>query len=176
MSAADFSDRIDSLLKLSPSFRPIKTTQTKIDRYSDKYLSHVINGADRRDRINSIQTNLEFFPEELHSVYNSSETPARTKKKSTNHSVSFKETISQLESLAQKEESNGDDGDDKEKEKKDKSIEDFNDDEVENEEFDDEEFEDDTDYNLSYFDNGEDHVGGVGGAGDYDDGIDEAVF
>ena len=37
------------------------------------------------------------------------------------------------------------------------------------EEIEDEEFEDETDYNYSYFDNGEDN-------GDYDDGNEEAVF
>lgn len=161
IKSAEYSDRIDSLLKISPSFRPIKTAHTKIDRYTDKYLSHVINANDRRERLNSIQTSLEFFPEELHSVYIQESTTVKSlKKKSSNlNSVSFKDTLNHLETLAQKEESsNGEEG-----------KEDGDDDEEGHEEVEDEEFEDETDYNYSYFDNGEDN-------GDYDDGNDEAVF
>lgn len=160
IKSAEYSDRIDSLLKISPSFRPIKTTQAKIDRYSDKYLKHVINANDRRERLNSIQTSLEFFPEELHSIYVQDSSIKSTKKKSTTNSVSFKDTLNQLETLAQKEESsNGEEGKEDEED----------DDEEGQEEVEDEEFEDETDYNYSYFDNGEDN-------GDYDDGNDEAVF
>lgn len=160
LKSAEYSDRIDSLLRISASFRPIKTTQTKIDRYSDKYLSHAISSNDRRERLSSIQTSLEFFPEELHSVYSTGESALKTtkKKSSTANSVSFKETLTHLETLAQKEESsNGEE------------VKEDEDDEGEHEEVEDEEFEDETDYNYSYFDNGEDN-------GDYDDGNDEAVF
>lgn len=160
LKSAEYSDRIDSRLRISPSFRPVKTTQTKIDRYSDKYLSHVIRSNDRRERLSSIQTNLEFFPEELHSIYSSGESSLKTtkKKSSTPNSVSFKDTLTHLETLAQKEESsNGEEAKEEEE------------DEGEHEEVEDEEFEDETDYNYSYFDNGEDN-------GDYDDGNDEAVF
>lgn len=145
---------------MSASFRPIKTNQTKIDRYSDKYLSHVISSNDRRERLSTIQSSLEFFPEELHSVYVQSnhETGNKKKKLNTTPSVSFKETISHLETLAQKEESsNGEE-----------TKEDEDDGEA-HEDVEDEEFEDETDYNYSYFDNGEDN-------NDYDDGNDEAVF
>lgn len=159
LKSAEYSDKIDSLLKFSASFRPIKTTQQKIDRYSDKYLSHVINSNDRRERISSIQSNLEFFPEELHSVYQSDTSGSKRKKSSVTSTVSFKDTLNHLESLAQKEESNNEE----EKEKEDEE------DGAAGEEIEDEEFEDETDYNYSYFDNGEDH-------GDYDDGNDEAVF
>lgn len=162
IKSAEYSDRIESLLKISPSFRPIKTTQTKIDRYSDKYLSHVIKANDRRERLNSIQSSLEFFPEELHSVYlqdsSMKSSSSSTKKKSSTNSVSFKDTLNHLETLEQKEESsNGEEAKEGE------------DDDEGNEEIEDEEFEDETDYNYSYFDNGEDN-------GDYDDGNDEAVF
>lgn len=161
LKSAEYSDKLDSLLRMSASFRPIKTNQTKIDRYSDKYLSHVINSNDRRERLSSIQSSLEFFPDELHSVYAQSghETGNKKKKLNTNSSVSFKETISHLETLAQNEEpSNGEEAKD----------EDEDDEEAAND-VEDEEFEDETDYNYSYFDNGEDN-------NDYDDGNDEAVF
>lgn len=162
LKSSEYNDRIDSLLRMSASFRPIKTNQAKIDRYSDKYLSHVINSNDRRERLSTIQSSLEFFPEELHSVYVQSATNEignKKKKLNTSSSVSFKETISHLETLAQKEESsNGEEAKDEE-----------DDDEEANNDVEDEEFEDETDYNYSYFDNGEDN-------NDYDDGNDEAVF
>ena len=65
-----------------------------------------------------------------------------------------------MDSLAQKEESNNEEEAEKDKE---------DDEEGPNEELEDEEFEDETDYNYSYFDNGEEY-------GDYDDGNDETVF
>lgn len=165
IKSAEYSQKIDFLLRISPAFRPVKTSQSKIDRYSDKYLSHVINANDRKERLNSIETNLEFFPEELHVVYNDpGASKASRKKSSVSSTVSFKDTISQLDTLAQKEESNNEEDAEKEKEK-----ENEDDEEGQNEELEDEEFEDETDYNYSYFDNGEDH-------GDYDDGNDEAVF
>ena len=148
-------------MRISPSFRPVKTSQAKIDRYSDKYLSHVIYANDKKERLNLIETNLEFFPEELHVVYHEpGASKASRKKSSVSSTVSFKDTISQLDTLAQKEESNNE-------EEAEKGNDD--DEEGQNEELEDEEFEDETDYNYSYFDNGEDH-------GDYDDGNDEAVF
>lgn len=118
-----------------------------------------MNVNDRREKLNSIQTSLDFFPEELHSVYIQDSSIKSTKKKSsTTNSVSFNDTLNHLETLAQKEESsNGEEGKEDE------------DDEEGHEEVEDEEFEDETDYNYSYFDNGEDN-------GDYDDGNDEAVF
>ena len=108
-------------MKISPSFRPVKASQPKIDRYSDKYLSHVINSHDRRERLESMQTNLEFFPEELHVVYVPSTDFGSKNKKKSSASVSFKDTISHLDILAQKEESNNDENgkDEKEKEKED---------------------------------------------------------
>lgn len=163
IKSAEYSEKIDSLLRISPTFRPVKTSQTKIDRYSDKYLSHVINANDRKERLNYIETSLEFFPDELHVVYNEpGASKASLKKSSVSSTLSFKDTISQLDTLAQKEESSSNNEEAAEKENED-------DEEGKNEEIEDEEFEDETDYNYSYFDNGEDH-------GDYDDGNDEAVF
>ena len=121
----------------------------------------MISANDRKERLNSIETNLEFFPEELHAVYNEPGASKSSRKKSSvSSTVSFKDTISQLDSLAQKEESNNEEEAEKDKE---------DDEEGHNEELEDEEFEDETDYNYSYFDNGEEY-------GDYDDGNDEAVF
>ena len=119
---------------------------------------------DQRERerlcLSSIQSNLDFFPEELHSIYQFDPNASKRKKSSVSSNVSFKETLSHLESLAQKEESNNEE----EKKSNEEEEEDLG-----GEELEDEEFEDETDYNYSYFDNGEDH-------GDYDDGNDEAVF
>lgn len=121
----------------------------------------MISSNDRRERLSSIPASLEFFPEELHSVYLSGESSLKTSKKksSATNPVSFKDTLNHLETLAQKEESsNGEDVKEEDEEE-----------EGEHEDVEDEEFEDETDYNYSYFDNGEDN-------GDYDDGNDEAVF
>lgn len=121
----------------------------------------MISANDKRERLNSIETSLEFFPEELHVVYNEPGASKTSRKKSSVASVvSFKDAISQLDSLAQKEESNNEEEAEKDNE---------DDEEGQNEEIEDEEIEDETDYNFSYFDNGED-------CGDYDDGNDEAVF
>lgn len=148
----------------------MKTTQQKIDRYSDKYLSHVSpnGGSEPKERLSStsIQCNLDFFPEELHSVYHQydqSNTLKRKKSSVTSTVVSFSDTLNRLESLAQKEESTN------EEEKGEEDDEDK--DALEVEGIEDEEFEDETDYNFSYFDNGEDY-----GGGDYDEGNDEAIF
>lgn len=168
--SAEYSDRLDSKMRTSSFFRPIKSTQNKIDRYSDKYLSHIASAADRRERLNTINTDLSFFPEELHVVYAADRKLSSTSSSmaGAKRSVSFKETLSHLDAIAQKEETAGDDGEDKPKKE---GGEDDQDDDLEVD-FEDEEFEDDTDYNLSYFDNGEDN------GGDYDEGggNDEAVF
>ena len=93
---------------------------------------------DRRERLNSIETNLEFFPEELHVVYNEPGASKSSRKKSSvSSTVSFKETISQLDTLAQREESNNEDETEKDKEQEE------DDEEGQNEEPEDEEFEDD---------------------------------
>lgn len=175
MKSVEYSDRLDSLLKLSASFRPLKSDKAKIDRYSDKYLSHLNSLKDRKESLSSIKTNLDFFPDELHSVYGFSGTLEgnkikRQKSSSSSLSVSFNETISQLDHLAQKESTAEDASDEDGAERGEKNEDGEDVDGVEGE-IEDEEFEDDTDYNVSYFDNGDDFNG------DYDDnGNDEAVF
>ena len=107
-----------------------------------------------------METDLSFFPEELHSVYSSSSTTQVKAASKAKKAVSIKDTLSQLEEIASKEE---------DKQEKDAEDEEEEADEEEAYEEEEEEFEDETDYNFSYFDNGEDY-------GDYDDGNDEAVF
>lgn len=154
-------------MRISPSFRPTKATQSKIDRYSDRYLSHA---NEKKERLSSIKSNPEFFPEELHSVYTAQGPSKLAKKKggssANNSSTNFKDTLllSQLDALAQKEESSQG-----ESSERGESDNDEDEDKEGLEDIEDEEFEDETDYNYSYFDDGEDH-------GDYDDGNDEAVF
>ena len=176
LAATEYNERIKTALQQTPAFRPLKSTQTskpllvmswsnaplvEIDRYSDKYLSKTAQSDQKRERLSSIVTNLAFFPEELHSVYE----PAAVSKTSTavKKSVSIKETLTHLDEIAMKEEEGKETG-----EKADGAEED-DDEDADEAVYEEDEFEDETDYNASYFDNGEDY-------GDYDDGNDEAVF
>lgn len=114
-----------------------------------------------------METDLSFFPDELHSVYVPGLASGALAKasKAKKPVVSLNETLSHLDEIAMKEEEQ-DGSAAKEEDKNGDEEDEENDDEAV---YEDEEFEDETDYNFSYFDNGEDY-------GDYDDGNDEAVF
>lgn len=136
----------------------------EIDRYSDKYSVSAVQSAENREKLSNLETDLSFFPEELHSVYVPGlATGALSKASKVKKHISINEALSHLDEIAMKEQ----DSANKEDEKGDNDNED---EEVEDENvYEEDEFEDETDYNFSYFDNGEDY-------GDYDDGNDEAVF
>lgn len=136
-----------------------------IDRYSDKYKT------DRQEtstvKISSIQTDLLFFPSELHSVYNPSLGIKLTQTKKVSfvpfNVGTFDELERQEEQIASLEESQGLAGGKGDEEEEIVPAEEYN----------EEEFEEETDYNLSYFEPGDDYGdyddGGRGG-GDYDEG------
>ena len=144
-------NKLDSLAKFTPYNISENTTKIekvkKIERWSDRYIQrntkvHAIKLAKAMD------TDLAFFPEELHSVLISTHSTDLKEKKN----VSFEEVLAKrLGTL--------DTRDDKEKEGEEDSED--NDDEVVYEE---EEFEDDDDYTNAYFDDG-DGYGDEGGGG-----------
>jgi DNA-directed RNA polymerase III subunit RPC7 len=126
----------------------------EIDRYSDKYVSH-LQAHDRRGKIHAIVTDLSFFPEELHTVYNA-EKAQKMAKSQVVKQVSFTDTLAKLKDLE------GDDGDEEEEGAE---VEEGEDEVV----YEEEELEDETDYNVNYFDNGEEY-------GDYDDGDEGPIY
>ena len=103
---------------------------------------------------------MSYFPEELHSVYD----PEKAKKwaaanaanRSSGEGKSFGEALAKLKDLETKEATEGNATAEEEEEEEEFIYE-------------EDEFEDETDYNLSYFDNGEDF-------GDRDDGDDGPVY
>lgn len=126
-------------------------------------------GIDHKGRVLAINTCLSFFPEELHSVYNvekAQKLARRCGAPSTKGGggASFDETLAKLRSLEYRDQeeiviTTDGKGENQDNEEDDK-------DEVLYEE---EELEDETDYNLNYFDNGEDY-------GDYDDGDEGPIY
>lgn len=145
----------------------------EIDRYSDKYVAH-LRAQDKRGKIHAIVTDLSFFPEELHSAYNHEMAQRlHSRLKTQPKKATFLDTLAQLRELERAdgaaENGGGDEGEggggggggrggdeDDEEEDEDEAV------------YEEEELEDETDYNVSYFDNGED-------GGDYDDG-DEGPY
>ena len=106
----------------------------------------------RKGKIIAIKTDLAFLPEELHAIYNvekAQKYAAANARKQV--SFSFGDTLAKLEKLDDEHHPS-----EEKEEEEDEPQEDFED---------EDDLEDDTDYNLSYFDNGEDY-----GGGDYDDG------
>ncbi|CEP18891.1 hypothetical protein [Parasitella parasitica] len=139
------------MVKDSPFHLTAPPPPPDIERYSDKY--KVI--APKRS-LRDIETNLDFFPEELQTVID----PKRGKKKQKSRAAI--DEYGQLEALLNAEGKDGED-EDEDGEKKE-------DDDAENEEEyeDEEELIDDNDYADTYFDNGE--------GDDDDDGDNEDAY
>jgi hypothetical protein len=175
LQAAEYADQLDRRMRSSVFFRPLRCAQYKIDRYSDRYLGAHAIGDGKLDRISLITTSAAFLPEELHALAGFGEARSRSKGAKTGQLSSLspgfdEKTLLTLDVMAKTEESGA--------LKSSEEEADDNDDDTgagsEDASFGEDDFEDDTDYNLSYFDNGEDYGGG---GGDYDDGGDnEAVF
>ncbi|XP_078061854.1 DNA-directed RNA polymerase III subunit RPC7-like [Mustelus asterias] len=131
-----------------------------IERYSDKYQSSGPTD-------NTIEWNPDWrrLPRELKIRIRKpakDKTPLCTRKIKPRTTVEKEEIIKKLETLEQKEEAHSsDEEEDQEKEEDEKENE---------EEYDEEEFEEETDYVMSYFDNGEQF------GGDSDDNMDEAIY
>ncbi|KAI9009304.1 DNA-directed RNA polymerase III, subunit Rpc31 [Phycomyces nitens] len=128
-----------------------------IERYSDKYKLATV----RKKTLREIDTDFDFFPEELQSVID----PSKAKKK---RKVQKVDDNFNLDDIINAEEKDKDGEDDQGKEEKEGDA--ASDLEID-EEGEEEELVDDNDYAQNYFDNGEDEDfdddDGDGGAGDY---------
>ncbi|XP_072530797.1 RNA polymerase III subunit GL a isoform X2 [Salminus brasiliensis] len=137
-----------------------------VDRYSDKYQTG-------EPKNNSIEWSPDWsrLPKELCiKVQKPRKGKARPLVKPKIKSAAGKaDMIQKLETLEKKEEENHSEEEQDEEKKKKKAGEEEGEEE-ELEEYDEEEFEEETDYIMSYFDNGEDF------GGDSDDNMDEATY
>ncbi|KAM9309539.1 DNA-directed RNA polymerase III subunit RPC7-like [Pholidichthys leucotaenia] len=159
----DFRGAMRSL----PFFIQPAAAHRDVERYSDKY-----NRSDQSDALLDWTPDWKRFPRELRVLHRkpardgSSVTPQSAQKvKKKKKSVGEKEEVLlRLESLEKKEEqesSEEEEGEEKKQEEEEAEGE---------EEYEGEEFEEETDYIMSYFDNGEDF------GGDSDDNMDEAIY
>ncbi|OBZ86063.1 hypothetical protein A0J61_05889 [Choanephora cucurbitarum] len=142
-----------TMVKDSPYHLTTPPPPPDIERYSDRYK---VVAAKRSLR--EIETNFDFFPEELHVVLD----PKRAKKKQKQRTA--QDEYNQLAALLNVDEKGDGENDDEDGEKKD------GEDEENEEEYEDEEEEliDDNDYAETYFDNGE--------GDDDDDGDNEDAY
>jgi len=108
---------------------------------------------------------LRFFPEELHSVYSTTHDRHSKTVKSTVKRATFDETLAKLRDFEKRDNTSGSQVNEDENGESADGVDGEGEDENENDEavYEEEELEDETDYNLNYFDNGEDY-------GDHDDG------
>ena len=157
-----YASELAAFMRTSPFFlAPSTGSSLRIDRYSDKYVAH-LQQAERTGKIFAIDTDLSFFPEELQTVYDPEKARKLSSMPQNKAGLSFSDALAKLKAL-EKTESEGKGGaagagSDEEENQEDEVV------------YDEEEFEDETDYNFSYFDNGEDY-------GDYgDDGDDGPVY
>lgn len=127
-----------AMIKDSPFHLTAPPPPPDIERYSDKY--KVV--ATRRN-LREIETNLDFFPDELQTILD----PKRKKKTKANTSQNEYGLVEALLNAEGKDGDKTDDEDDENKEDPDA--------ENEYEEEDEEELVDDNDYGQNYFDNGE---------------------
>ncbi|XP_067365207.1 RNA polymerase III subunit GL b isoform X2 [Channa argus] len=147
-----------------PSFIQPAATRRDVARYSDKY-----HTSEQSERLMDWSPDWRRFPREL-KVHvkkpcreGSNKVPLTQKKKRVKEK---EEVLLKLESLEKKEEQQSEEEEEEGEEKKKQEEE-----EAEGEEeYDEEEFEEETDYIMSYFDNGEDF------GGDSDDNLDEAIY
>ncbi|CEG81907.1 hypothetical protein RMATCC62417_16049 [Rhizopus microsporus] len=128
------------MVKSSPFYLTVPPPPPDIERYSDRYKVQ-----ETKRSLREIETDLDFFPEELQTVLE----PKRVKKKQK--TVSLQDEYAQLEALLSTEVDENKEGDDEEGEEKKEEEEE----ELEEEYEDEEELVDDNDYAQNYFDNGE---------------------
>ncbi|OZJ02996.1 hypothetical protein BZG36_03130 [Bifiguratus adelaidae] len=131
-----------SKLKEYPFYVKTVPKRKDLERYSDRYK---MDPNAERPTLKQLKTDLAFFPEELHSVIDPKK---KVKVRRTSKAIDF----DALEAMDAKEETNEDDGEKEETEKKEGDEGSSAEEEIEEEE---EEAEEETDYGLSYFDNGE---------------------
>ncbi|CAO3626135.1 unnamed protein product [Cunninghamella echinulata] len=139
-------------IKSSPFYLTEPPPPRDIERYSDRYKQPDKNKRKLRD----IQTDLDMFPEELHSILDS--TKAKKKRKQV-----MQDDFGKIEALL--------DNANEDKEEDEEGGENQGSDaEEEEEDYDEEELVDDNDYGQNYFDNGEDD------GDDGDDGDGEGYY
>lgn len=152
-------------ISLPSSLTSTKSSAIKndIERYSDRYIKKSSKDFDK-NRISSIQTDLSCIPSELYEtrkVSNSfvgaaSSTPTKRMLSETRK----KSILENLEKKISLDEDGDLEGEEDEKDEDENDLE---------EQEDEDDLEDDTDYNMSYFENGDDY-------GDADDGDDGPVY
>ncbi|KAG1048442.1 hypothetical protein G6F43_009169 [Rhizopus delemar] len=143
------------MVKSSPFYLTAPPPPPDIERYSDKYKVQ-----ETKKTLREIETDLDFFPEELQNILE----PKRAKKKQK--TATLQDEYAQLEAILNAEGDDGKEGEDGEdgEEKKEGEEEE----EYEEEYEDEEELVDDNDYAQNYFDNGEgDDVDDDDDGGDY---------
>ncbi|XP_026173446.1 DNA-directed RNA polymerase III subunit RPC7-like [Mastacembelus armatus] len=153
-----------------PCFIQQPAARRDVERYSDKYHSN-----EQGDSLIDWTPDWKRFPKELRvhvkkpvrdgvsmAVKRSSRVESGQKKKKVKEK---EEVLLKLETLEKKEaqESSSEEEDEEKKKQEEEEAEG-------EEEYDEEEFEEETDYIMSYFDNGEDF------GGDSDDNMDEAIY
>ncbi|XP_076864501.1 RNA polymerase III subunit GL a isoform X2 [Brachyhypopomus gauderio] len=132
-----------------------------VDRYSDKYQTVEPDH-------NTWNPDWSLLPKELCiKAPKLRKSKAKPLKHKVNPTAAKEELIQKLETLEKSEEKNQSDGEEDEEKKKTGEEEEES---GEGEDFNEEEFEEETDYIMSYFDNGEDF------GGDSDDNMDEATY
>uniref|UniRef100_A0A1A8EZT8 Polymerase (RNA) III (DNA directed) polypeptide G like b n=1 Tax=Nothobranchius korthausae TaxID=1143690 RepID=A0A1A8EZT8_9TELE len=152
-----------------PCFIQPAVARRDVERYSDKY--HVSEQTDRLKDWVVVVSDWKRFPRELRvhvrkapgdgallSCRDSGQQIQKKKKKKVREEILLK-----LETLEKKEEQESSEGEGETEKKQDEGAE-------AEEEYDEEEFEEETDYIMSYFENGEDF------GGDSDDNMDEAIY
>ncbi|XP_008296557.1 DNA-directed RNA polymerase III subunit RPC7-like [Stegastes partitus] len=160
----DFRGAMRSL----PCFIQPAAAHRDVERYSDKYHS-----SEQTDGLMDWTPDWKRFPRELRihvrKPAKDSVSVARSEAQSTQKKKKVKEkeeVLLKLETLQKKEEQQSEEDEEDAEQKKKQEDEEADGDE----EYDEEEFEEETDYIMSYFDNGEDF------GGDSDDNMDEAIY
>ncbi|TDH11177.1 hypothetical protein EPR50_G00058090 [Perca flavescens] len=158
-------------MKSLPCFIQPAAAHRDVERYSDKYHS-----TEQTDALTDWTPDWKRLPKELRvkkpsrggvsaAVSRSDKLQSGQKKKKVKEK---EEVLLKLETLQKKEEGQSSEDEEEEGEEKKKKQEE---EEAEGEEeYDEEEFEEETDYVMSYFDNGEEF------GGDSDDNMDEAIY
>ncbi|XP_077384374.1 DNA-directed RNA polymerase III subunit RPC7-like isoform X2 [Festucalex cinctus] len=136
-----------------------------VERYLDKYL----NSSEQTDALSDWITDWKRLPKEIRLCVRrtrrkaSTAVPVSASARADEHKKDGNDALVKLETLASEEQRSSDEEEEEEKKKKD-------DEQEADEEYDEEELEEETDYIMSYFDNGEDF------GGESDDNMDEAVY
>ncbi|XP_034409914.1 polymerase (RNA) III (DNA directed) polypeptide G like b [Cyclopterus lumpus] len=155
-------------MKTLPFFIQPAAAKRDVERYSDKY-----HNSEQTDGLTEWNPDLKRFPKELRVKKPSrdgvSAAASRSDRLQSGQKKKVKEkeeVLLKLETLQKKEEQQSSEEEEGEEKKKKQEEEEADGEE----EYDEEEFEEETDYIMSYFDNGEEF------GGDSDENLDEAIY